>query len=236
MYRTLASFVYSLALLASVSQPVRAADTANAGVLSSSSALAEAAEQRALEGDYEAALPLFERAISSLADNPGQQHELRYRYGIILNALAAQHEPGTYYPLARAQFEAILDYQAAGGQITHSPARVTAALAHTFHQQSAHELRATQRSQFLREAYRLYRDAAGVLEQQEEWHNLSITFFNIGQVCEWQGNLEEAIDWVERAVALDRQHGLADLEEDLQYLLALRELVNPTKSTAETAL
>ncbi|GAA5524149.1 hypothetical protein Maes01_00703 [Microbulbifer aestuariivivens] len=192
------------------------------------------AEALALEGDYSAALPLYEQAIASLAGQPKAQHNLRYRYGIVLSALGGELRPDLY-PLARAQFESVLDFLASGQSLTHSPARVRSALAHTYHQQAA-SAEAGQQVELLRSAYFLYRGAVPELASQAEWHNLAITYFNLGQVCEWQGNLAEAVDWLEKAVALDRQHGFADLEQDSAYLLALREQLNPSAHATTTAL
>lgn len=194
------------------------------------------AEEYALGGDYNAALPLYERAIASLANDPPQQHRLRYRYGIILNALGSQRPD--LYPLARSQFQAVLAYieSAPGLPFEHSAARVRSALAHTYHQQSATVDNPQQRAQMLRNAYQLYRSAQAELEKEEDWQNLAITYFNIGQVCEWQGNLEEAIQWLEQAVTLDRHHGFDDLEEDQAYLTALREMVNPSRPVDNTPI
>ena len=197
--------------------------------------LVSAAEELALEGDYDAALPLYEKAIAALAPEPREQQELRYRYGMVLNALGAQERPDLY-PLARAQFESVLDYLDSGAPLEHSAARVRSALAHTYHQQAANAAHATEQTNLLRNAYTLYRGATGELAQDREWHNLAITYFNLGQVCEWQGNLEEAIDWLEKAVELDRRHEFADLEEDLEYLLALRQQANPPAQATTTAL
>lgn len=194
------------------------------------------AEQFALGGDYDAALPLYEQAIARLRDDPPQQHRLRYRYGIILNALGGQQPD--LYPLARSQFQAVLSYieSSPGLPFEHSAARVRSALAHTYHQQSATIANDLERAQMLRRAYQLYSAAQVELQQEEDWQNLAITYFNIGQVCEWQGNLEEAIEWLEQAVVLDRRHGFDDLEEDQAYLTALREQVNPTRPVGSTAI
>ena len=197
--------------------------------------LVSAAEELALEGDYDAALPLYEKAIAALAPEPQEQQQLRYRYGMVLNALGAQERPDLY-PLARAQFQSVLDYLNSGAPLEHSAARVRSALAHTYHQQAASAEHAAEQSNLLRNAYTLYRGATGELADDREWHNLAITYFNLGQVCEWQGNLEEAIDWLEKAVELDRRHEFADLEEDLQYLLALRQQANPPAQATTTAL
>ncbi|MBY6191602.1 tetratricopeptide repeat protein [Microbulbifer agarilyticus] len=194
------------------------------------------AEQHALSGNYDDALPLYERAIARLADDPLQQNQLRYRYGIILNALGGQRPD--LYPLARSQFEAVLLYVESGPGIPfeHSAARVRSAIAHTYHQYSAVQENPNRRAIMLRNAYQLYSSAIKELRAEGDWQNLAITAFNIGQVCEWQGNLEEAIEWLEQAVALDRQHGFADLEEDQAYLTALRELVNPQQPVGNTAI
>ncbi|WP_237058148.1 tetratricopeptide repeat protein [Microbulbifer sediminum] len=198
--------------------------------------LVESAEAHTMEGDFDAALPLYERAIAGLGEQPSRQHALRYRYGMVLNALGARQDPETFYPLARAQFTAVLAFLDDGGELEHSAARVTSALAHTFHQQAPHTRSPIHQSQMLRRAYHLYNDAAQGLVREQEWHNLAITFFNLGQVCEWQGNLEEAIEWLEKAVALDARHGFPDLEEDRAYLYALREQVNPPARASATAL
>ncbi|WP_066962439.1 tetratricopeptide repeat protein [Microbulbifer sp. Q7] len=194
------------------------------------------AEELALEGSYDEALPLYERAIAGLASEPHRQNQLRYRYGIILNALGGQQPD--LYPLARSQFEAVLGYieSSPGLPFEHSAARVRSAIAHTYHQHSALQDNPTKRAAMLRNAYLLYRSAIDALRREEDWQNLAITAFNIGQVCEWQGNLEEAIEWLERAVALDQRHGFADLEEDQAYLTALRELVNPSRPVGNTAI
>ncbi|WP_237066616.1 tetratricopeptide repeat protein [Microbulbifer guangxiensis] len=192
------------------------------------------AEALAMEGDYDAALPLYEQAIAALSEEPGEQNNLRYRYGIVLSALGGELRPDLY-PLARAQFESVLDFLDSGETLAHSPARVRSALAHTYHQQAA-TVEGSKQNDLLRNAYFLYRDAVADLAELEEWHNLAITYFNLGQVCEWQGNLTEAVDWLEKAVALDQQHGFADLEEDRAYLLALREQLNPPARATTTAL
>ncbi|GAB2880202.1 tetratricopeptide repeat protein [Microbulbifer echini] len=193
------------------------------------------AEALARRGDFGAALPLYEKAISALVSYPSQQHALRYRYGIVLNALGAKSRPDLY-PLARAQFESVLRYLDSGAKLPHSSARVRSALAHTYHRQAASEETATQRKQLLNTAYLLYKSAVEGLLNQREWHNLAITYFNLGQVCEWQGNLEEAINWLEKAVQLDLQHKLPDLEEDSDYLAALRQQVEPVQQNRETTL
>lgn len=194
------------------------------------------AEEYALRGRYDNALPLYEKAIAALAQDRPQQHRLRYRYGIILNALGGQRPD--LYPLARSQFESVLAYVESSPAIPfeHSAARVRSALAHTYHQQSASESDIHRRTQLLRSAYQLYAAARVQLKEEKDWQNLAITYFNLGQVCEWQGNLEEAIEWLEEAVALDRRHGFDDLEEDLAYLTALREQVNPTQPTGNTRI
>lgn len=194
------------------------------------------AEEYALEGNYDAALPLYERAIADLDTEPHRQNQLRYRYGIILNALGGQRPD--LYPLARSQFDAVLSYieSSPGLPFEHSAARVRSAIAHTYHQQSALQTNPNKRAAMLRNAYQLYASAIGELRREEDWQNLAITAFNIGQVCEWQGNLEEAIQWLEEAVTLDRRHGFADLEEDLAYLTALRELVNPEQPVGNSAI
>ncbi|WGL18084.1 tetratricopeptide repeat protein [Microbulbifer bruguierae] len=191
------------------------------------------AETLALAGDYDTALPLYERAIAALTAEPHRQSQLRYRYGIVLTALGGQRPD--LYPLARHQFEAVLEYinSAPGLPFEHSAARVRSAIAHTYHQHSALQDNPSKRIAMLRNAYELYASTIDDLRREEDWQNLAITSFNIGQVCEWQGNLEEAIDWLEQAVELDRQHGFADLEEDQAYLTALRELVNPERPVAE---
>ncbi|SHF59915.1 Tetratricopeptide repeat-containing protein [Microbulbifer donghaiensis] len=197
--------------------------------------LVDQAEEFAIEGDFDAALPLYEKAIAALAPQPKQQQALRYRYGIVLNALGAHARPDLY-PLARAQFESVLSYLDGGASLEHSAARVRSALAHTYHQQAGSEEDPIQRAHLLRTAYLVYSGAAQDLADEREWHNLAITYFNLGQVCEWQGNLEEAVEWLEKAVSLDRQHGFPDLEEDRNYLLALREQINPPARASTTAL
>jgi len=194
------------------------------------------AEEYALEGNYDAALPLYEKAIAGLGAEPHRQNQLRYRYGIILNALGGQRPD--LYPLARSQFDAVLNYieSSPGLPFEHSAARVRSAIAHTYHQQSALQTNPNKRAAMLRNAYQLYASAIEELRREEDWQNLAITAFNIGQVCEWQGNLEEAIQWLEQAVALDRRHGFADLEEDQAYLTALRELVNPEQPVGNSAI
>ena len=226
MYRPLTSFILCTVLCA---------PAALCSATTSAPQLVSAAEELALDGDYDAALPLYEKAIAALAPEPQEQQALRYRYGMVLNALGASQRPDLY-PLARAQFESVLDYLDSGATLEHSAARVRSALAHTYHQQAASAEHATEQSNLLRNAYTLYRGATGELAEDREWHNLAITYFNLGQVCEWQGNLEEAIDWLEKAVELDRRHDFADLEEDLQYLLALRQQANPPAQATTTAL
>ncbi|WP_160154423.1 tetratricopeptide repeat protein [Microbulbifer sp. ALW1] len=202
----------------------------------SSTALVAEAEEFALAGNYDDALPLYERAIAQLESEPHRQNQLRYRYGIILNALGAQRPD--LYPLARTQFQGVLEYveSAPGLPFEHSAARVRSAIAHTYHQQSALQENPNKRLAMLRNAYQLYAGAIEQLREEQDWQNLAITAFNIGQVCEWQGNLEEAIQWLEQAVSLDRRHGFADLEEDQAYLTALREQVNPQRPVGNTAI
>lgn len=231
MYRLLTTLLLG-GLLAGAAAPGAAAPGEPPAV----EALIDSAEAHALDGDFDSALPLYERAIATLRREPRRQHALRYRYGIILNALGARQDPTSFYPLARAQFSAVLDYLEDGGELEHSTARVSSALAHTFHQQAPFADSPARRSLMLRRAYHLYTDATSGLASEEEWHNLAITYFNLGQVCEWQGNLEEAIEWLEKAVDLDRRHSLPDLEEDRAYLYALREQVNPPARTTTTAL
>ena len=194
------------------------------------------AEEHALAGNYDDALPLYERAIARLEAEPHRQNQLRYRYGIILNALGGQRPD--LYPLARSQFQGVLSYieSSPGLPFEHSAARVRSAIAHTYHQQSAMQENPNKRIALLRNAYQLYAGAIEQLREEEDWQNLAITAFNIGQVCEWQGNLEEAIQWLEQAVSLDRQHGFADLAEDQAYLTALREQVNPQRPVSNTAI
>ncbi|MEW5248853.1 tetratricopeptide repeat protein [Microbulbifer sp. 2201CG32-9] len=223
--------VTSLFFCAFLLAPTARCETAPAGVR----ALIDSAEASARLGDYDAALPRYESAISALAAEPRRQQELRYRYGMVLTALAKRHRPDLH-PLARAQFQAVLDYLDSGAPLRYSAAQVSSALAHSYHQQAASADQAARRSHLLRNAYRLYRGAIGGLTRQQQWHNLAITYFNLGQVCEWQGNLEEAITWVEKAVELDRSHGFADLEEDIDYLLALRQRAYPDTKTATSAL
>ncbi|MFA0811172.1 tetratricopeptide repeat protein [Microbulbifer epialgicus] len=193
------------------------------------------AEKLARQGKFDAALPFYEKAISALSPYPARQQALRYRYGIVLNALGAKSRPDLY-PLARAQFQSVLNYLDSGAELPHSAARVRSAMAHTYHQQAANEETVTQRTHLLNTAYFLYKSAVDGLSAQQEWHNLAITYFNIGQVCEWQGNLEEAITWLEKAVKLDLQHKLPDLEEDSDYLTTLRQQVEPIEQNSETTL
>lgn len=237
MYKTLTNLLLCTALLA----PATSWAAPAAEKESAPQQLVSEAEELALQGEFDTALPLYEKAIAALAEEPGQQQALRYRYGMVLNALGARARP-ELYPLARAQFESVLNYLNSGPSpeqpppLEHSAARVRSALAHTYHQQSASEEDPMQKAHFLRTAYLLYNSAAQDLKRQREWHNLSITYFNLGQVCEWQGKLEEAIHWVENAVKLDRLHGFVDLEEDHAYLLALRRQLNPTANASTTAL
>lgn len=206
-----------------------------AALANSPANLVEQAEEQALAGDLDGALPLYEKAISQ-ETQAAARHALHYRYGMLLNALGGAGR-SELYPLARAQFQTVLHYlEEDGATLEHSPARVRSALAHTYHQQAGSEDSPARQAQLLRNAYGLYRAAAPELAQDGEWHNLAITYFNLGQVCEWQGNLIEAIDWVEKAVALDIEHGFEDLEEDRAYLLALRQLVNPPADLGATAL
>ncbi|WP_299942489.1 tetratricopeptide repeat protein [uncultured Microbulbifer sp.] len=193
------------------------------------------AEALARSGNYHDALPLYEKAIAALAPYPSRQQPLRYRYGIILNALGAESRPDLYL-LARAQFQSVLDYLDSGAKLQHSAARVRSALAHTYHQQAASELTTTQRTHLLNTAYLLYKGAVAGLVEQGEWHNLAITYFNLGQVCEWQGNLPEAITWLDKAVQLDFRYGFPDLEEDSNYLSALRRQIQPIVQHTETSL
>lgn len=231
MYRTLTNLLLCTALLAP--------GIAFAGPAPQQ--LVDEAEKLALDGDFDAALPLYEKAIAALGSRPQQQQALRYRYGMVLNALGARARP-ELYPLARAQFESVLAYLDGGASLGHPPpfehsvARVRSALAHTYHQQAASEEDPVQKAHLLRTAYLLYSGATRDLARRKEWHNLAITYFNLGQVCEWQGNLEEAVEWLEKAVALDARHGFADLEEDRAYLLALRQLVNPPARASSMAL
>ncbi|MCX2779498.1 tetratricopeptide repeat protein [Microbulbifer thermotolerans] len=236
MHGTLTSLSLAVLLLAAgvaIATPAAKGEDATQKLLTSAEALA-------LQGDFDRALPLYERAIGTLADKPQQQHALRYRYGMVLNALAARARP-ELYPLARAQFESVLAYLDGGATLglpapfEHSPARVRSALAHTYHQQSASEQDPLRRAHLLRTAYQLYSRAISGLTRHGEWHNLAITYFNLGQVCEWQGNLEEAIEWVEKAVELDARHGFADLEEDRAYLLGLRQQLNPPQPADATS-
>lgn len=232
MYGTLPRLILCALLLT--------AGTATAAPRQGVQQLVSEAEALALKGDFDTALPLYEKAIGFLGDEPQQQQALRYRYGMVLNALAAQARP-ELYPLARTQFESVLAYlesDTAPKQLPpfgHSSARVRSALAYTYHQQSAGESNPARKAQLLRTAYQLYRKAARELQGQKEWHNLAITYFNLGQVCEWQGNIEEAVEWLERAVELDARHGFADLKEDRAYLTALRRLLNPSLPTRATS-
>lgn len=221
-----------LAVHLGAASPAVAAPDASAGVAT----LIAEAEENALSGDYDAALPLYERAIAGLASDRRSQSLLRYRYGIVLNALGGERPD--LYPLARSQFEAVLAYieSSPGLPFEHSAARVRSAIAHTYHQHSALQENPTRRAAMLRNAYQLYASAIGDLRQERDWQNLAITAFNIGQVCEWQGNLEEAIQWLEQAVDLDRRHGFEDLEEDMAYLTTLREMVNPRHPASDTAI
>lgn len=232
--RLLTPLISVLTLSLTLAMPAQAEPNESEGIPVAE--LVSEAEEYALSGNYDAALPLYEQAIAGLASDLPGQHRLRYRYGIILNALGGQRPD--LYPLARSQFEAVLAYieSSPGLPFEHSAARVQSALAHTYHQQSVSIASELKRAQMLRSAYLLYSSAADQLQREEDWQNLAITYFNIGQVSEWQGNLEEAIDWLERAVALDRQHGFDDLEEDLAYLTALRELVNPAQPAGNTAI
>jgi len=193
------------------------------------------AETLARRGEFDAALPLYEKAISALTLYPAKQQALRYRYGIVLNALGAKSRPDLY-PLARTQFQSVLNYLDSGAELPHSAARVRSAMAHTYHRQAASESTVTQRAHLLNTAYFLYKSAIDGLSDQKEWHNLAITYFNIGQVCEWQGNLEEAIAWLEKAVQLDLRHKLPDLKEDSDYLTTLRQQVEPIEQNPETHL
>ena len=226
MYRTLTRLLLCAALTGAGSTAIASQNAEQ---------LVASAEELALEGDFDAALPLYEKAIASLSPQPQRQQALRYRYGIVLNALGARARP-ELYPLARAQFEAVLDYLDSGAPLQQSAARVRSALAHTYHQQAPTEENTAKQSHMLRTAYGLYRGAAHDLAHQQEWHNLAITYFNLGQVCEWQGNLAEAIVWLEKAVELDTRFDFADLEEDRNYLLALREQANPPVRISATAL
>ncbi|MCO1333188.1 tetratricopeptide repeat protein [Microbulbifer sp. OS29] len=198
-------------------------------------ALIAQAEAYARSGNYSNALPLYEKAISALSDYPSQQQALRYRYGIVLNAFSAQMRPDLY-PLARAQFQSVLNYLDSGADLPQSVARVQSAMAHTYHQQAATEKESVQQAHLLRSAYLLYKGAIDGLNEQGEWQNLAITYFNLGQVCEWQGNLEEAIAWLEKTVQLDLRHKLPDLQEDSDYLASLRGQVEPILQNPETAL
>ncbi|WP_295802670.1 tetratricopeptide repeat protein [uncultured Microbulbifer sp.] len=232
--RTLPQLISALTLSLALALPGWAEPNESEGM--SVPQLVGEAEEYALGGNYDAALPLYEQAIARLHSDLPRQHQLRYRYGIILNALGGQRPD--LYPLARSQFEAVLGYieSSPGLPFEHSAARVQSALAHAYHQQSATVDSEHQRGQMLRRAYQLYSAAVNQLQMEEDWQNLAITYFNIGQVCEWQGNLEEAIEWLEQAVLLDRQHGFDDLEEDMAYLTALRELVNPTRPVGNSAI
>ncbi|MDP5210619.1 tetratricopeptide repeat protein [Microbulbifer sp. 2205BS26-8] len=193
------------------------------------------AETLARSGNYHDALPLYEKAIAALAPYPSQQQPLRYRYGIVLNALGAKSRPDLYL-LARAQFQSVLDYLDSGAKLPLSAARVRSALAHTYHQQAASEPTTTLRTHLLNTSYLLYKDAVAGLMDQGEWHNLAITYFNLGQVCEWQGNLQEAIAWLDKAVQLDFRYGFPDLKEDRDYLSALRRQAQPIVQHTETPL
>jgi tetratricopeptide (TPR) repeat protein len=225
MYRTLTKLLLCTALLAP-----------GAILAQSVPQLIAEAEEYSRSGDFDAALPLYEKAIAGLTKQPQAQQQLRYRYGIVLNALGERQRPDLY-PLARVQFESVLRYLEDDGQpLEHSAARVRSALAHTYHQQAGSEEVPGKQARLLRSAYSLYRNASDDLAREGEWHNLAITYFNLGQVCEWQGNLEEAIHWLEQAVELDRTHGFADLEEDRQYLATLRQQANPPATAGTTAL
>ncbi|GMG87198.1 hypothetical protein [Biformimicrobium ophioploci] len=189
------------------------------------------ADQLAAQGEYEQALLAYETALSAATD--AESPSLRFQYGKLLMHIGLGARP-EMLPLARQQFARMLaDEQ--DDKILRG--RALSALAHSYHQQALQlSTESVEFRQLTRRANGLYLDAREELISGSDWHNLSITCYNLGQLAEWRGDLSAAVDFLEQAVALDREHGFTDLAEDLAYLNDLKSQLQTEIRSSTTAL
>lgn len=76
----------------------------------------------------------------------------------------------------------------------------------------------------LRQAFTSYQAAALAFGEDKDWVSLSASYYQMAAVADAYGEIDEAIVWMERAVALDKAYELhEDLELDTKFLNHLKK-------------
>lgn len=175
------------------------------------------------KGNYSKAIPYYETAIEGFSKDSeleDLEYDTRFIYAEMLLEHAKEDNPEFIEP-ARTHLESVLNYidTTKDNDFDVSKGLALSTMAHTYHVESLFVEDDDEYFLVLESAYSIYLESTEELESAKEWHNLSITAYNIGEVADWYGDIDEAINWMSRAVQLDKEHGFdEDLIQDQTYL------------------
>jgi len=171
------------------------------------------------EKDYEKAISHFEIALEKLSRRNMYQSiefEERYSYGGMLNDYAKLDNP-EYILIAREQFEWIRANPIKGKETIY--ARALSNLANTYQQEAGYTEDEVEVNKLLEKASLAYENSVVEMAKNDDWKNIAYTYYNLGETAEWYGDYPQAIDWLEKAVHVNKKHGFdKNLIEDQEYL------------------
>lgn len=181
------------------------------------------------KGEYEKAIPYYEAAIAGLSKvdldlYKGLEYETRHSYVLLLTDHARNGNP-EYIPVARENTKLILDYLKHNNAAISTVGMTLLSLAYTYHQEAAYTEVEEHYYQLLETAYGTYLQAVEHLKAEQDWYNLTYAYYNLGETAEWYGDIDQAVEWLELTVELDKKYGFdEDLQEDQRYLTHLRQI------------
>lgn len=186
------------------------------------------AEDSFENGEFRQSKILYEKSIESCSTSflfGWYEYEIRFSYGRMLNEYSKISESSSDLFLeSRLQFEWVIDYLDENPELISTKAQALSNLANTYQQQAAATDSNEEYFKLLEVAFRIYRESAEQLEVNQDWKNLSYTYYNLGQTSDWYGDVGEAIKWLEKAVELDKKFGFSqDFKEDSEYLNSLKD-------------
>ncbi|MGM0562960.1 MAG: hypothetical protein ACQES2_01395 [Pseudomonadota bacterium] len=174
------------------------------------------ADQHRQQENFDRAEKWYSAALNHIPDNlifHWLEYDTRYEYGVMLNEFVCPEKPECF-TVARQQFEWLLE----NPQVDEEPI-LNYWLARTYQHQAAHTEDDEEYYQSLETAFELFSEAAEGFESLGYWHDLNWTYYNLGKVADWYGDLEEAAYWLREAIKLDKEHGFEeDLVQDRAYL------------------
>lgn len=177
------------------------------------------------KGNYQEAFTLYEQSLQELETIPDAGYILisrRADYAKKLLDYAVQVDP-TKFDVARYEYEKILkrEIPVIDGMITEAEIMFYIAISYT-HEYHHVPDKGPGSEWRLKKAIRLFNEAVDSLHADRKWSELSALYNNLAYSYEHIGEIDEAIVWAKKKVALEEHHAPNDtFETDRQYLQKL---------------